>query len=106
MSESLILLSEKNLGADLFTDPDNNLLGIITDGDLKRHMSDDLMEKPVTAVMSTGPRSIDRNALAVEAMNIMTKTPEQYITSLIVTGKDGKLAWMIRLQDCLQSGIA
>ncbi|MCB9990333.1 MAG: KpsF/GutQ family sugar-phosphate isomerase [Rhodospirillales bacterium] len=106
MSEAIIMLSEKNLGAVLIIDDSKGLCGIITDGDLKRHMSGDLMEKPVTDIMSTGPRSISQDALAVEAMNIMTKTPGRYITSLIVTDQNGKLAGMIRLQDCLQAGIA
>ncbi len=107
MDEAIIMLSEKNLGVVLVVDGQNELKGIITDGDLKRHMSADLMQKSVTDIMSTGPQSIEQDALAVEAMNIMTNTPGRYITSLIVTeNKDGKLAGMIRLQDCLQAGIA
>lgn len=106
MGQAIIVLSEKNLGAVLVVDDQNNLKGIITDGDLKRHMAPDLMEKPVLEIMSTGPQMINETALAVEAMNIMTKTPGRYITSLIVTDDNGKLAGMIRLQDCLQAGIA
>ncbi len=106
MDQAILVLSEKNLGAVLIVDDANNLKGIITDGDLKRHMSPDLLQKPVTEIMNAGPLTIEQNALAVEAMNIMTKTPGRYITSLIVTGADGKLTGMIRLQDCLQAGIA
>jgi arabinose-5-phosphate isomerase len=106
MDRAIIVLSEKNLGAVLIVDTKGNLKGIITDGDLKRHMSPDLMQKPVTKIMSPGPKTIREDARAVEAMNIMTKTPGRYITSLIVTDAKGKLAGMIRLQDCLQAGIA
>ena len=105
MSDAIILLSEKNLGAVLVVTEDYHLKGIITDGDLKRHMSPDLMEKSAVSVMNTNPQKIIQNALAVEAMNIMTKTPGKYITSLIVTDEEGKLSGMIRLQDCLQAGI-
>jgi len=106
MDQAILVLTEKNLGAVLIVDTQTNLKGIITDGDLKRHMSPDLLQKPVTAIMSRGPRTIEQDALAVEAMNIMTKTPGRYITSLIVTDANGKMTGMIRLQDCLQAGIA
>ncbi len=105
MDQAVIMLTEKNLGSVIIVDENNEMLGIVTDGDLKRHMAPDLLQKPVTSIMSTSPKTIEADALAVEALNIMTKTPGQYITSLIVTD-NGKMAGMIRLQDCLQAGIA
>lgn len=106
MDEALLTLTEKNLGAVLVFDAKHKiLLGIVTDGDLKRHMAPDLLQKPVTDVMSTNPKTISKDALAVEALDIMTKTPGAYITSLIVTD-NGQTCGMIRLQDCLQAGIA
>ena len=104
MDEALLTLTEKNLGAVIVVDADSNLKGIITDGDLKRHMDENLLKKPVTEVMSVSPMTIEAGALAAEAVNIMTRTPDRYYTSLIVM-QDGKLAGMIRLQDCLQAGI-
>ncbi len=104
MGEALIALTEKNLGSVLVFDGEE-LKGIVTDGDLKRHMAPDLLQKSVTDIMSTTPKTIDKNALAVEALDIMTKIQGQYITSLIVTDQ-GKTCGMIRLQDCLQAGVA
>ena len=104
MDDALIALTEKNLGSVLVFDGDE-LKGIVTDGDLKRHMAPDLLQKPVTDIMSIDPKTIDKQALAVEALDIMTKTQGQYITSLIVTD-NGKACGMIRLQDCLQAGVA
>lgn len=106
MDEALLVLTERNLGAVLVFDMlRKNLLGIITDGDLKRHMAPDLLQKLVTEVMTRNPQSISKDALAVEALDMMTKKPGKYITSLIVI--DGAQACgMIRLQDCLQAGIA
>lgn len=104
MDQAILALTEKNLGAVLVMDGDH-LLGIVTDGDLKRHMSADLLQKSVADVMSGQPKSIRSSALAAEALDMMTKVPGQYITSLIVM--DGMVvAGMIRLQDCLQSGVA
>ncbi|HEU4838476.1 MAG TPA: KpsF/GutQ family sugar-phosphate isomerase [Micavibrio sp.] len=105
MDQVIVQLTEKNLGCVVIMDGDE-LKGIVTDGDLKRHMGPDLLQKPASMIMSKTPRSIAEKALAVEALNIMTKTPGQYITSLIVTGEDGTLKGLIRLQDCLQRGVA
>ncbi len=104
MDQAILKLSEKNLGSVIVIDSAGALKGIITDGDLKRHMAADLLQKPVTAVMSTNPKTVQAKALGVEAVAIMTKNPANYISSLIV--KDGdKLAGMIRLQDCIQAGL-
>lgn len=106
MGAAILMLTEKNLGCVLVTGGNpHDLKGIITDGDLKRHMGPDLLEKPVTAVMTRGAKTIAPDALAAEAVNVMTKTPGRYLTSLIVTD-GGRLAGLIRLQDCLQAGVA
>ena len=105
MQDAILELSDKNLGCVLVTEEDHSLLGIITDGDLKRHMSGDLLQKTVTDIMSVNPKSIDPDALGVEAMHIMTRTPGQYLTSLVVM-KDKKVLGLIRLQDCLQAGLS
>jgi arabinose-5-phosphate isomerase len=105
MDQAILLLSEKNLGAVLVTDDKDGLAGLITDGDLKRHMGPDLLQKPVSDVMSISPKTIRSDILAVQALDIMTKTPGQYLTSLIVMD-DGALKGMIRLQDCLRAGLA
>ena len=105
MSEALLVLTGKNLGAVLVFNDNKDLLGIVTDGDLKRHMSPDLLQKPVLEIMTSDPMTISKDALAVEALDVMTKRQGNYITSLIVTD-DGGVVGMIRLQDCLQAGIA
>lgn len=106
MDEALLVLTGKNLGAVIVVDAKNSLKGIITDGDLKRHMAPDLLQKPVTAIMSRSPRTIESGALAAEALEVMTRKPGQYLTSLIVMDAGEKLAGLIRLQDCLQAGLA
>ena len=105
MDEVIVKLTEKNLGCVIIMEGEN-LKGIVTDGDLKRHMAADLLQKPASAIMTHSPRAIAEKALAVEALNVMTKTPGQYITSLIVTDEGGALKGLIRLQDCLQRGVA
>lgn len=105
MDEVIVLLTEKNLGCVLIMEG-TDLKGIVTDGDLKRHMAPDLLQQPAAEIMTRNPKSIDDTALAVEALNIMTKTPGQYVTSLVVKNASGAIAGLIRLQDCLQRGVA
>ncbi len=105
MDKAIVLLTEKNLGAVIVTDDNTTLKGIITDGDLKRHMAPDLLQKSVTSIMSSNPKTISNSALAAEALAMMTKTPGQYLTSLIVVDSTEKLTGLIRLQDCLQAGV-
>ena len=105
MDQAILALSAKNLGSVLIESEPGILAGIITDGDLKRHMAPDLMQKPVIAVMSKNAKTIEPDALAAEALELMTRTPGHYLTSLIVM-KDGKIKGLIRVQDCLQAGVA
>lgn len=105
MDEALIAMTEKNVGLVIITKDNGALAGIITDGDLKRHMAPDLLQKSVTDIMTSNPRNIASTSLGAEAMEIMTSTPGKYLTSLVVMD-DGKLKGLIRLQDCLQAGLA
>lgn len=105
MGDVIVQLAEKNLGCVLIMEG-GVLQGIVTDGDLKRHMSPDLLQKPANAIMSRNPKTIAPGALAVEALNIMTKTPGHYITSLVVMDAQNEFKGLIRLQDCLQRGVA
>ncbi|HPD82555.1 MAG: KpsF/GutQ family sugar-phosphate isomerase [Alphaproteobacteria bacterium] len=106
MDQAILLLTSHNLGCVIISNDGKALEGVITDGDLKRHMSPTLLEKPVKDVMTSTPKTIAQDDLAVQAVNIMSKTPGQYITSLVVLDQDQKLTGLIRLQDCLQIGIS
>ncbi len=105
MDRALIVLTEKNLGVALVVNDAGGLLGIITDGDLKRHMAPDLLQRSVTEIMTKNPKSITPDALAVEALDLMTKQKGRYITTLTVMDGE-RLCGILRLQDCLQAGIA
>lgn len=107
MQEALLIMSEKNIGSVLITEG-AELLGIITDGDLKRHMDGALLQKSVESIMSTDPKSIVQDVLAAKALDVMLNGFAQPITSLIVYERENSrtLAGMIRLQSCLQAGLA
>lgn len=104
-SEALIISSEKNLGSMIIVDDQNNLLGIVTDGDLKRHMSPALLGKPVKDIMSENPKTISPDLLAAEALDMMVNGFGSPITSLIIAD-NGKIVGLIRIQELLRAGIA
>ncbi len=106
MDKAIITLSEKNLGSVIIVDNDNRLMGIITDGDLKRHMAPDLLSRKVQDIMNSAPRTIPANILAAEALDIMLTSAKSPITSLIIAGDDGKVQGLIRIQELLKAGIA
>jgi len=105
MDKTLLTMTEKNMGCVIVTEKDSGaLIGIVTDGDLKRHMAPDLLSRTASEIMSKNPKTITTDELAATAVNVMTKTPGCYLTSLIVM--DGtRVCGLIRLQDCLQAGV-
>jgi arabinose-5-phosphate isomerase len=105
MDQALLALSARNLGSVIIEGPNRTLAGIITDGDLKRHMGPDLLQKSVTEIMTRSPETIGPDALAAEALDIMVNRRKNLITSLIVL-EQGKITGLIRVQDCLQAGVA
>lgn len=107
MDQALLVMTEKNLGCVIVLreGTKDQVAGIITDGDLKRHMRGDLLSRKTVDIMTPGPKTIDDAALAAEAVDVMTTKFRQPITSLLVVSGDGALVGMIRLQACLQAGI-
>ena len=106
MDNALLTMTEKNLGSAIIVDDDGYLAGIITDGDLKRHMDAELLQKPVEDVMSQAAKTTRPDALAAEALDIMLNRFSQPITSLVVEDEAGKVCGLIRVQECLQAGLA
>jgi arabinose-5-phosphate isomerase len=97
-------MSVKRMGMTLVLDDKNHLLGIITDGDLRRliERETDISKAVAKEFMSTNPKSISKEKLATKALGIM----EQHaITSLVVTGDDKNIDGIIHLQDLLKAGI-
>ena len=105
MDQAIIKMAEKNVGGVVVIDENHHVMGLITDGDLKRHMGPTLLTQTVDRVMSKNPQTIAPDLLAVEAVNQMLKRPGgNVITSLIVA--DGPLfKGLIRVQECLKVGL-
>jgi arabinose-5-phosphate isomerase len=101
MSEALVEMTTRGFGVIGAT---GELLGIITDGDLRRHMSAKLTGQKVTEIMTANPRTITPDTLAAEALAIMTlKKPK--ITNLFVVEAE-KPVGILHMHDLLRAGVA
>jgi arabinose-5-phosphate isomerase len=102
MSEALVEMSAKGFGCVGILGDAGELLGIITDGDLRRHMRPDLLDAKVDTVMTRAPITVRPDQLASEAIEIINSAK---ITALFVVD-DGKAVGIVHLHDLLRAGVA
>jgi len=102
MSDALVEMSSKGFGCVGIVDPRGAIVGIVTDGDLRRHMRPDLMTALVDDVMTKNPKTIPRDLLASEALEILNSSK---ITALIVTDANRPVG-IVHLHDILRAGVA
>ena len=100
MSDTLLIMSQKGFGVVGVTDSDGYLKGIITDGDLRRHMTG-LLDMTAGSVMTANPRTVTPNILAAEAIGVM----EEKITCLFVVDDDVRAQGILHIHDCLRAGV-
>ena len=103
MAEVLLVMTAKSLGCAGVIAADGTLAGIVTDGDLRRHMRPDLLALLAADAMTRGPKTVGPNLLAAEALRIMNT---KAITSLFVVGDDGRPVGALHVHDCLRAGVA
>jgi len=102
MSVVLIEMTSKHLGCTGVTNNNNKIIGIITDGDLRRHLDQNFLDNTAKEIMTKDPLSISPTTLAVEAITIMNK---HSITSIFVLDDNKNPVGILHLQDCLRSGV-
>ena len=101
MHEAILTITAKHFGCAGVTDKTGALIGIITDGDLRRNMGDGLMEKTASEVMHRNPATITAPMLAAEALGIMNS---KSITCLFVV-EAAKPIGILHIHDCLRAGV-
>jgi arabinose-5-phosphate isomerase len=102
MSDALVEMTSKGFGCVGIVDNKGQIAGIVTDGDLRRQMRPDLMTALVDEVMTRNPKTIDRDTLAGEALEMLNSSK---ITALIVTDAN-KPVGIVHLHDLLRAGVA
>lgn len=102
MKDAMLEMSSKMLGCVGIVDKNQQLLGIITDGDLRRCMCDNILSRKAVEVMTRNPKTITADLLTAEALGIMN---EKHITQLFVLDHQAPVG-IIHLHDCLKAGVA
>ncbi len=102
MSEAVVVMSAKGFGCVGVTNGEGCLVGIVTDGDLRRHMGPNLLRARVEEVMTRGPKTVRPDQLASEALEIINSSK---ITALMVADA-GRPVGIVHFHDLLRAGVA
>jgi arabinose-5-phosphate isomerase len=102
MSDAMVEMTSKGFGCVGITDSRGQIVGIVTDGDLRRNMRPDLITATVDEIMTRNPKTVGRDTLAGEALELLNSSK---ITALIVTDAN-KPVGIVHLHDLLRAGVA
>jgi arabinose-5-phosphate isomerase len=102
MSDAMVEMTAKGFGCVGIIDASGQIVGIVTDGDLRRHMRPDLTTALVDEIMTRNPKTVGRDTLAGEALELLNSSK---ITTLIVTDANRPVG-IIHLHDLLRAGVA
>jgi arabinose-5-phosphate isomerase len=102
MTEAIVVMTEKALGCLGVVDDNGFLKGIVTDGDLRRHMGNGLLSRRVQEIMTPAPKTVSPDLLASAALEIINSSK---ITTLFVV-ENGRPVGIIHIHDLLRAGVA
>lgn len=102
MAEALVIMTEKSFGCLGIVDAKERLVGVVTDGDLRRHMRDNLLSTPAGKIMNKSPKTISPSMLASAALELINSSR---ITALFVVDK-GRPIGIVHIHDLLRAGLA
>ena len=103
MAEAIVEMTGKRFGCVCVIDPEGHLAGLVTDGDLRRHMGPDLMTMPVRSVMTARPITIGPDALAVQALVILNDNRRSVLP---VVDRSGIPIGILHIHDLTAIGLA
>ncbi len=103
MQDTLLTMTSKHFGCVGIADGTGELVGIITDGDLRRHMAPDLMGKTAGDIMTARPVTTSGDRMASETLALMNA---REITALFVVDDEGRPVGIVHLHDFLRTGVA
>jgi arabinose-5-phosphate isomerase len=107
VKEALFTITAKGLGATSVVDQEGRLLGILTDGDIRRGLENghEFLDKPLATIMTKNPRTITKDKLAAHALHQMEKNKPRPITVLPVVDEENRAIGMLHLTDLLRQGV-
>ena len=107
ISDVIKVMSEKGFGCAGIVDDEGGVIGIITDGDLRRHLGNDLLGRAACDVMTPNPKIIRASALAAEAVAYMNNSVPPFLVVFVKDDHDSKNkpVGILHMHDCLKAGI-
>ena len=107
VTEALFIITDKGLGAVSVVDDHNVMIGLLTDGDIRRGLSKgmDFLQRPVTELMTKDPKHITQEKLAAQALHIMESHAPKPITVLPVIDEDRHVIGLLHMTDLVRQGV-
>lgn len=107
VQDALFVITDKGLGAVSVVDDDNKILGVLTDGDIRRGLSKgvDFLKRPVTELMTASPKTITKEKLAAQALHIMESNRPKPITVLPVVDAENHVIGLLHMTDLVRQGV-
>lgn len=107
VQDALFVITDKGLGAVSVVDDDNKMLGVLTDGDIRRGLSKgvDFLKRPVTELMTASPKTITKEKLAAQALHIMESNLPKPITVLPVVDAENHVIGLLHMTDLVRQGV-
>lgn len=107
VQDALFVITDKGLGAVSVVDDDNKMLGVLTDGDIRRGLSKgvDFLKRPVTELMTASPKTITKEKLAAQALHIMESNRPKPITVLPVVDAENQVIGLLHMTDLVRQGV-
>ena len=107
VTEALFVITDKGLGAVSVVDENDIMIGLLTDGDIRRGLSKgmDFLKRPVTELMTRDPKFITRDKLAAQALHIMESHKPKPITVLPVIDKERHVIGLLHMTDLVRQGV-
>lgn len=107
VQDALFVITDKGLGAVSVVDDDNKMLGVLTDGDIRRGLSKgvDFLKRPVTELMTASPKTITKEKLAAQALHIMESNCPKPLTVLPVVDAENHVIGLLHMTDLVCQGV-
>lgn len=107
VQDALFVITDKGLGAVSVVDDDNKMLGVLTDGDIRRGLSKgvDFLKRPVTELMTASPKTITKEKLVAQALHIMESNRPKPITVLPVVDAENHVIGLLHMTDLVRQGV-
>ena len=107
VTEALFIITDKGLGAVSVVDENDIMIGLLTDGDIRRGLSKgvDFLKRPVTELMTKDPKYITKEKLAAQALHIMESHKPKPITVLPVLDEERHVIGLLHMTDLVRQGV-